>query len=91
MDINLDSSNLASIPVRSVYELTSNLFEPLLNADEAAQLLGGIHPKTLQRWARLGVVPGYQISRSWHFRASELDRYLCSTVASRQANNARVN
>lgn len=91
MDTNLDALDFAPIALRSVYESTSNIFEPLLNVEEAAQLLGGIHPKTLQRQARLGVVPGYQVSRSWYFRASELDRYLRSTVASRQANNARVN
>lgn len=66
-------------------------FEPLLAADEAAKLLGGIHPKTLMRKARNGEVPGYQISRSWFFRASELDNWLRSLVPSTQANNTRVN
>jgi excisionase family DNA binding protein len=66
-------------------------FEPLLSADDAAKLLGGIHPKTLMRRARAGEVPGYQIARSWYFRASELDTWLRSLVPLRQANNARVN
>lgn len=66
-------------------------FEPLLSAEDAAKLLGGIHPKTLMRRARLGDIPGYQIARSWYFRASELDTWLRSLVPSGQANNARVN
>jgi excisionase family DNA binding protein len=66
-------------------------FEPLMNADEAAQLLGGIHPKTLMRKAREGEIPGYQFARSWFFRASELDSWLKSLVPSKPANIARVN
>jgi excisionase family DNA binding protein len=71
--------------------MTEAFFEPLLSADQAANLLGGIHPKTLMRKARNGEVPGYQISRSWFFRASELDNWLRSLVPSTQANNTRVN
>jgi excisionase family DNA binding protein len=67
------------------------MFEPLLSTEDAAQLLGGIHPKTLQRKARAGEIPGYQFSRGWFFRASELDNWLRSLVASKQANNTRVN
>jgi hypothetical protein len=66
-------------------------FEPLLSANDAAKLLGGVHPKTLMRRARGGEVPGYQISRAWFFRASELDSWLQSLVPSKQANNTRVN
>jgi hypothetical protein len=41
MDMNLDSLDLAPIALRSVYESTSNLFEPLLNADGADGLSYG--------------------------------------------------
>ena len=51
-------------------------FEPLLDSNEAAKLLGNIHVKTLQRYARLGRLPGYQIGGHWHFRASERDAWL---------------
>lgn len=51
-------------------------FEPLLDAARATHLLGGMHIKTLQRLARHGVVPAYQIGRFWYFRASELNRWL---------------
>ncbi len=41
---------------------TDEAFEPLLNSEESASLLGGIHTKTLQRMARRGELPGYQIA-----------------------------
>lgn len=65
-------------------------FEPLLNTEEGASLLGGIHPKTLQRMARRGEIPGYQIAHRWYFRASELDAWLKSRVNSR-SQSIRMN
>jgi excisionase family DNA binding protein len=55
-------------------------FEPLIGSFQAAKLLGNIHVKTLQRYARLGRVPGYQIGGHWYFRASELDSWLRSQI-----------
>jgi len=52
-------------------------FEPLLDSDEAADLLK-IHPKTLQRMARRGTVVGIRIGRLWRFRASQLNEWLQS-------------
>ncbi len=49
-------------------------FEPVLTTEEAARLLN-IHPKTLQRMARKGQVPGHRIGDLWRFRASELDAW----------------
>ncbi|MGE5113603.1 MAG: helix-turn-helix domain-containing protein [Acidobacteriaceae bacterium] len=43
---------------------------------EAAQFLGGLHPKTVQRMARRGELPAYRIGRYWRFRASELNKWL---------------
>jgi len=57
-------------------------FEPLLGCGEAAKLLGNIHVKTLQRYARRGDIPGYQIGGHWYFRASELDSWLRSRINS---------
>ena len=51
-------------------------FEPLIGSSEAARLLGNIHVKTLQRYARHKRIPGYQIGGHWYFRASELDSWL---------------
>jgi excisionase family DNA binding protein len=55
--------------------LESSRFEPLLDTEKAAALLG-IHPKTLQKLARAGIVPSHRIGDLWRFRASELDTWL---------------
>lgn len=55
--------------------------ERLLDSDEAAALLG-IHKKTLQRMARTGELPGFQIGDLWRFRASILNEWLASKLAS---------
>ena len=57
-------------------------FEPLLECEDAARLLGNIHVKTLQRYARDGSVPGYRIAGRWYFRATELDVWLQSRINS---------
>lgn len=51
-------------------------YERLMSDVEAAQFLGGLHPKTLQRMARRGELPAYRIGRYWRYRASELDQWL---------------
>jgi excisionase family DNA binding protein len=51
-------------------------FEPLIASPAAARLLGNIHVKTLQRYARQHRIPGYQIGGDWYFRESELDAWL---------------
>ena len=58
-----------------------SVFEPLLDSEEAAALLK-IHPKTLQRMARLGHVPAKRIGDLWRFRASDLDRWVRGDVSS---------
>ena len=55
-------------------------FEPILDSEEAATLLK-IHPKTLQRLARNGKIPGFRIGKLWGFRASALNRWLESNAA----------
>lgn len=57
-------------------------FEPLIGSPEAAKLLGNIHVKTLQRYARRRRIPGYQIGGHWYFRASELNSWLRSRLNS---------
>jgi excisionase family DNA binding protein len=47
--------------------------EPLLDCAGAAAVLGGLHPKTVERWAREGRIPAYHYFRHWKFRASELE------------------
>lgn len=56
-------------------------FEPLLDSDEASALLK-ISPKTLQRLARTGEIKGIHIGKLWRFRASDLDSWFRSRIAS---------
>ena len=58
------------------------VFETLLKSEDAARLLGNIHVKTLQRYARQGSVPGYRMGGHWYFRISELDVWLQSRINS---------
>jgi excisionase family DNA binding protein len=55
--------------------------EPLLNTDQAAAIMR-IHPQTLQKYARKGVVRGFQLGTMWRFRASEIDRWISERIAS---------
>ena len=48
-------------------------FEPLLDSDRAAAIIQ-VHPKTLQRYARNGIVHGVRVGKLWRFRASDLYR-----------------
>jgi len=48
-----------------------HVFEPLLNSVQAAALVK-VHPKTLQRYARAGLVAGLRVGKLWRFRASDL-------------------
>ena len=57
-------------------------FATLIGSPAAAKLLGNIHVKTLQRYARTGSLPGYQIGGHWYFRVSELDAWLQSRINS---------
>jgi phage terminase Nu1 subunit (DNA packaging protein) len=45
--------------------------ERLLNSEQAAALIR-VHPKTLQRYARRGIVVGRRVGKLWRFRASDL-------------------
>jgi len=55
--------------------------EPLLDTDQAAAIMR-IHPKTLQRYARQGMVRGFQLGTMWRFRASDIDRWISEQLAS---------
>lgn len=57
--------------------------EPLIDANEAAKLLG-IHPRTIKIMAAEGKLPGLKIGSVWRFRESALDNWIseqlkCST------------
>jgi excisionase family DNA binding protein len=50
-------------------------FEPLLNLQEAAAILG-VHWKTLEGMARNGKVPAFKVGKRWRFRLSSLNKWL---------------
>ena len=88
-------SDIARKPVQTIYSTSPRGQSVLLrgrsdpeayvNASDAAEFLG-IHPKTLMRLARDGVVPAYSFSdgtrRRWRFLKSELDFWMRSRVNS---------
>ena len=45
--------------------------EKLLDSEQAAALIK-VHPKTLQRYARQGIVKGVRVGKLWRFRASDM-------------------
>jgi len=61
---------------------TDRLTEPFIDCRAAAAVLGDVHPKTVERWAREGRIPAYRYFRCWRFRASELEIWLHSHVNS---------
>jgi len=56
-------------------------FEPLLDCRQAARRVH-CHEKTLQRYARKGIIRAYRIHHRWYFRVSELDYWVRSQVNS---------
>jgi excisionase family DNA binding protein len=54
--------------------------EPLLDSDQAAAIMR-IHPKTLQKLARRGVIRAIQIGKVWRFRASVLEDWIQQKLA----------
>jgi excisionase family DNA binding protein len=66
----------AALGMFSTANHLTHAFEPLIGCAEAAKLLGNIHVKTLQGYARKGALPGYRVAGHWYFRASELDSWL---------------
>jgi excisionase family DNA binding protein len=56
---------------------SGSLPEPLLDSEEAAAVMK-IHPKTLQKLARRGVVRGIHVGKLWRFRASAIEEWIAS-------------
>ncbi len=49
--------------------------EPLIDSDKAAAMIG-VAPKTLQKYARHGLVRGVHVGKFWRFRASVIDEWI---------------
>jgi excisionase family DNA binding protein len=52
----------------------------LLDTDQAAAIIR-VHPKTLQKLARRGVIRAVQIGKIWRFRASVLEDWIQQKLA----------
>lgn len=59
----------------------SEVPERLIDSEEAAALIG-IHPKTLQRYARCGLIRGIHVGKLWRFRYSTLEDWIAKELAS---------
>ena len=53
----------------------THAFEPLLDLQEAASVLG-MHWKTLEGKARQHKVPAFKVGKRWRFRLSSLNNWL---------------
>jgi excisionase family DNA binding protein len=86
--VTTDPRDAATVEVLSAPATVSasnasrQIFEPLIGSEAAAKMLGDIHVKTLQRYARRGTLPGYRVAGHWYFRATELDAWLRSRINS---------
>jgi excisionase family DNA binding protein len=76
-----DASNLESAIPKKPVQSTRQLPVPLLDSDEAASIMK-IHPKTLQKLARKGIVRGVHVGKLWRFRATEIEQWISSQLAS---------
>ncbi len=64
-------------------------FEPLLNLEEAAAVLG-MHWKTLERMARNKKVPALKVGKRWKFRLTSLNTWLEDGLNSTTTNRAVI-
>ena len=55
--------------------------EPLLDSWQAAAMMN-VHPKTLQKLAREGQIPGVHVGKLWRFRASVIEAWISAQMAS---------
>jgi excisionase family DNA binding protein len=66
-------------PVATPYLIPRRRF---LDATEAAEYMGGMHSRTLVRWARKGDLPAYPMGegqrRLWRFLEEDLDQWMRS-------------
>jgi excisionase family DNA binding protein len=76
-DLSKLGGPVARKPTGAPWELP----EPLLDSGEAASIMK-IHPKTLQKLARKGIVRGIHIGKLWRFRLSEIERWIDHQMAS---------
>jgi excisionase family DNA binding protein len=59
---------------------TINDLRPMDSTEAGAFL--GVHPKTINRLARLGQIPAFRIGKLWRYRISDLTEWADSKVES---------
>lgn len=57
---------------------TVNNLKPMDSTEAGAFL--GIHPKTINRLARMGQIPAFRIGKLWRYRISDLTAWADSRV-----------
>lgn len=57
---------------------TINALKPM-DSNEAGAFLG-VHPKTINRLARMGQIPAFRIGKLWRYRISDLTEWADSKV-----------
>ena len=82
--IMLSAANPKSAPPTS-----RSIFEPLLDLQEAALVLG-MHWKTLEIKARQRRVPAVKVGKRWRFRLSSLNNWLDEGIKSNTTDQAAV-
>lgn len=50
--------------------------KPYMNADEVAELIGGVHREWVYRHARCGTIPSIRIGRTVRFRRDAIEQWL---------------
>lgn len=66
-----------------------SVFEPLMDLQEAALVLG-MHWKTLEIKARQRQVPAVKVGKRWRFRLSSLNNWLDDGIKSNTTDRAAV-
>jgi len=74
---------MRTTPDNQIFTPAVPAIEPYLDARDAARFLR-LSPKTIQTWARTGVIPAHPIGtgskKYWLFLKSELDKWVRSQV-----------
>ena len=74
---------------KSTAHTSRSVFEPLLDLQEAALVLG-MHWKTLETKARHREVPAFKVGKRWRFRLSSLNSWLEHGIKSNVTDQAGV-
>jgi len=73
--VQLPVTSLAPSRYYAVQAPTLPVWEPLLSASEAGELLK-VHEKTIIRLARANKLPGFQLGERWRFKLSTLAKWV---------------